>query len=334
VNQEYCPKSAELNVDYDSTGGSGTPASPSGSVVMSDQGWTITGSARVSSKGVWNLLNGWIAFDMDLSKTIVGLQTGSEQGPNANLYTVFPQTGSGDYVGTPRNEANGASQYCDGQGEFTTADSSQKTRANLVADSLCPEMDIVEANSKLAFATTWHSDFVFSPQLPGDFPPPDPCNQFGCINNQFFTPAPDPPSSCVDLLQTPPAPVKTSGIDSTKPFTINASFAADASMTVVFIQNSVVVTIAQADVTGGGNPVTAASLDHLVKNMTSFGSAIESSQWNGYVPLSSESFTNVQCNDGTNSLSNSIFSVSKLRIKGTLKRGSASLCDSSSLTPR
>jgi len=325
---EYCPKAAELRVDFDAQTGAGTPDSPSGSVELRDQGWTTTGLARVSSRGVWNLLDGWIAFDMDLSQTIVGLQTGSMQGPNPNLYIVFPQTGSGDYDGRPRTIASAATQYCDGQGEFS---SQPQTPANLIPNSFCPEMDIIETNSKLAFATTWHSTFTFSPENPGDYPGPDPCNQFGCNNNHFFTPAPDPPSSCQQLpATTPPTPVTTSGIDSAQPFTINASFAADGSMTVEFLQvkgnAASKVLIGRQEVSGGGNPVTQATLDALVGNMTTFGSAIESSQFNGFVPLSSEFFTNVRCNDGTNSLSQSIYSVSNLRVKGVLVRGSASEC--------
>jgi len=270
---------------------------------------------------------------MDLSKTIVGLQTTSMQGPNPNLYTVFPQTGSGDYDGRPRTIAGTATQYCDGQGEFPSGDS-DKTLANLIPNSYCPEMDIIETNSKLAFATTWHSTFTFSPENPGDYPGTDPCNQYGCNNNQFFTPAPDPPSSCQQLPEG--TPVTTSVIDSTRPFTINASFAADGSMTVEFLQgtNAASLVIGQEDVSGGGRPITQATLDAIVGNMTTFGSAIESSQFNGFVPLSSDVFTNVQCNDGTNSLSQSIYSVSNLRVKGLLVRGSASLCTSSSSTPR
>ena len=188
---EYCPKEDELRIDYDDPSGS---SGVSGSVVLRDQGFTTTGSARVSSKGVWNLLNGWIAFDMDLSKTIVGLQSGSQMGPNANLYTVFPQTGSGDYDGRPPSIAGSASQYCDIQGQFEPG--KNQTPANLIPNTLCVEMDIIESNAYLAWGTTWHTTYTWPPENPEKYPGPDPCNQYGCANNQFFTPAPDPPSSC------------------------------------------------------------------------------------------------------------------------------------------
>jgi hypothetical protein len=105
-------------------------------------------------------------------------------------------------------------------------------------------------------------------------------------------------------------------------------------MTVEFLQGTASYVIGQQDVFGGGNPPTQLTLDAIVGNMTTYGTAMESSQWNGFVSMNSEPYSNVQCNDGTNNLSQSIYSVSNLRVKGSLVRGSASVCTSDSSTPR
>merc|ERR1712146_844700 len=84
---------------------------------------SILGRGRVSSKTAFNLLGGYIEFDMDLSA--------AHSGVNQNLYVVSlnrPNCGSGCYCDAP----NGG----------------------------CMELDFIEANGHCAYATTWHTTMV------------------------------------------------------------------------------------------------------------------------------------------------------------------------------
>lgn len=104
----YCP--VEGDMEY------------SGGVVFDSNGWTITGSGHVNGRASFNLLGGYVAFDMDTS--------GCADGVNTNLYTISPQSGID------------SSGYCDIQEN----DSSQ-----------CMEMDLVENNGDCMMQTTWHT---------------------------------------------------------------------------------------------------------------------------------------------------------------------------------
>jgi hypothetical protein len=90
-------------------------------VTFADAGWSIKGSGRVSSKSAWNLLGGFMEFDIDLSEV--------DPEVNANFYTVSP-------VG----ENCGSECYCD-------------SRTN----TPCMEMDIFEGNGQCAMSTTVHT---------------------------------------------------------------------------------------------------------------------------------------------------------------------------------
>lgn len=111
----YCPAVADLGFDYNDGGGE-----------IFDQGWSVTGGARIHSRAAFNLLGGFIEFDMDVSKTQIGI--------NSNLYTISPDLHGAAY--------ESSSQYCDGQG----------------ANGLwCMELDILEANGYCGGATTIHA---------------------------------------------------------------------------------------------------------------------------------------------------------------------------------
>lgn len=94
-----------------------------GDVQWDNNGWTMTGSGGVHAKTSWNLLGGFIEFEMDTS--------GSNAGVNTNLYTTSPD-------GTP-----GGDNYCDIQSNGH--------------GGVCMEMDVIEANGNCAAAATVHT---------------------------------------------------------------------------------------------------------------------------------------------------------------------------------
>jgi len=52
--ETYCPSKADFTSTY------GTPW-------MFDRGWTIRGPGDVATKASFNLINGWVEFDVDFS---------------------------------------------------------------------------------------------------------------------------------------------------------------------------------------------------------------------------------------------------------------------------
>jgi hypothetical protein len=113
-----------------------------GNVTFSDGGWHIVGDGRVSSKTAWNLLGGYMEFDMDT--TAVANEV------NTNFYTS-----------SPSKPNCGEKCYCDIQKSSSGAPS-------------CMEMDIIEANGHCAMATTIHT-------FPTDGKPNNAnCDRWGC----------------------------------------------------------------------------------------------------------------------------------------------------------
>lgn len=94
-----------------------------GNIEWDNNGWTMTGAGGVHAKTSWNLLDGYIEFDMDTS--------GANAGVNTNLYTTSPD-------GEP-----GGDNYCDIQDNGH--------------GGVCMEMDIVEMNGNCAGQATWHT---------------------------------------------------------------------------------------------------------------------------------------------------------------------------------
>jgi len=107
MGEMYCPTQSDF------TGG--------GNIQWHGNGWTMTGSGGVHGKTAFDLLGGFVQFDIDTS--------GAQGGVNNNFYTsspwpsIFPS-------------------YCDIQ-----ANSSPE----------CMEMDIVENNGNCIAQTTWHT---------------------------------------------------------------------------------------------------------------------------------------------------------------------------------
>jgi|TARA_B110000208_G_C11659636_1_gene391128 hypothetical protein len=107
----YCPSKDDWSVEY-------------GNAVLRDDGsssgWVIHGGGRVASTAAFNLLGGYIEFDMNT--------THANTNVNNNFYLTSP-----DRSTFPK--------YCD----------IQQTPG-------CLEMDIVENNGNCVAATTWHTE--------------------------------------------------------------------------------------------------------------------------------------------------------------------------------
>jgi len=108
----YCPKSTDLIVAY-------------GSASLFNGGWTVKGGGAAATKSSYNLLGGYVEYDIDFSAVRTGV--------NANIYTISPYVGSGGF-----NQNN----YCDGA----------KT-----GSGFCLEVDWVESNGNCGGATTLHT---------------------------------------------------------------------------------------------------------------------------------------------------------------------------------
>jgi len=91
-----------------------------GAVSVDQDLWSLTGNARISSKTSWNLLGGFVEFDMN--------NTGVEAEINAALY-----------LSSPAQPNCGLMCYCD------------------INSGPCMEMDIVENNGNCLSATTIHT---------------------------------------------------------------------------------------------------------------------------------------------------------------------------------
>jgi len=115
--KEYCPN-PETDFIEEVEG-------PAGNVQYSDNGWTITGQRRVSSKASFDFSGGGASWDFDLS--------GAHSNVNNNFYVTYPYEGN---CGKPC--------YCDSGGNH---DSQGRG---------CAELDWTENNGGCHQATTWH----------------------------------------------------------------------------------------------------------------------------------------------------------------------------------
>lgn len=107
----FCPSSTDLMVAY-------------GSPKIYNRGWTTTGGGGVATKTAFNLLGGYVEYDMDVTLTQPQI--------NVNIYTISPVIAGSSFKST---------DYCDGA----------KT-----GSSWCPEMDWIESNGALCGRTTYH----------------------------------------------------------------------------------------------------------------------------------------------------------------------------------
>merc|ERR1712190_415536 len=108
----FCPSASDLVIAY------GTPQ-------LNNQGWEVHGNGGVATKAAFNLVGGFVEFDIDFSNVKTGV--------NANIYTISPSTDASGYTG---------SRYCDGA----------KTD-----DNWCLEVDWIESNGNCGGATTLHT---------------------------------------------------------------------------------------------------------------------------------------------------------------------------------
>lgn len=107
----FCPSKSDIIQAY-------------GNPTLLDQGWKNIGSGGVATKSSFNLLGGFVEYDIDVSKV--------EPGVNANIYTIsplFPITGFEQKF------------YCDGQKKDLT---------------WCTEIDWIESNGNCLGASTLH----------------------------------------------------------------------------------------------------------------------------------------------------------------------------------
>lgn len=94
-------------------------------VTLKDGGWDVSGNGGGASKASFNLLGGYVEFDVDVSNT--------RSGVNANLYAIAPSTGGDGYQ---------PGEYCDGAENDSP---------------WCIELDWLESNGHCAGASTIHT---------------------------------------------------------------------------------------------------------------------------------------------------------------------------------
>ena len=113
--KKFCPDIKDFKFAYGSN------------INVFKQGWTFTGGNGIATKSSFNILGGYIEYDIDFSK--------SNTGVNGNIYCIFPNLS---------DKINGyqTTDYCD----------AQKT-----GDNWCPEIDWVESNGKCGGQTTYHT---------------------------------------------------------------------------------------------------------------------------------------------------------------------------------
>jgi len=109
----YCLKASDLTVAY------------GGGVALKDGGYSVNGNGGAASKASFNLLGGYVEFDVDVSNV--------RNGVNANFYAIAPQIGGDGYQ---------PNEYCDGAENDSP---------------WCIELDWVESNGACAGASTIHT---------------------------------------------------------------------------------------------------------------------------------------------------------------------------------
>lgn len=225
----YCPSAGDLMVAY-------------GSADLHDGGWTIHGGGGAATKTAFNLIGGYVEYDMDV--------TGSQTGVIPNIYSVSPSgLGGGGFT-------DDASQYCDDGG----------------SRPYCMEIDWIEANGNCGGATTIHT----SPGT-GD----DGCTSWGCRTEY--------------------------NINSGGKFHMKVMYDGSGKMSL----ESDGVQWGDFNDDPDGHGAWGAIKDQYTQN----GAVIYSSQWTGdWVPAAF-------CGGGPGNLDGSSFSISNLRISGSVVQG-------------
>lgn len=130
----FCPEASDLIIAYGDQ------------VTLRKQGYSVSGNGGAATKASFNLLGGYVEFDVDVS--------GVEKGVNANFYAIAPVIGSDGYQ---------PSEYCDG------AENPQTD---------CIELDWFESNGRCLGASTIHTVMGEGNTLP--------CTSWGCRTHWDF----------------------------------------------------------------------------------------------------------------------------------------------------
>lgn len=132
----FCPSASDLTVAY---GG--------GSVQLNDGGWSLHGGGGAASKAAFNLLGGYVEYDVDF--------TNVKPGVNFNFYTISPGgIGGGGFIKD--------NNYCDGAE---------------AAQTHCMELDFIEGAGNCGLAATIHTK---------DGGAGDGCTAWGCRTEILF----------------------------------------------------------------------------------------------------------------------------------------------------
>jgi len=115
-----------------------------------NQGWNIAGAGAAATKSAFNLINGWVSYNVNFVHVPVGV--------NANVYSISP-----DFGGAP-SFTN--SIYCDGQ----PASGSKPW---------CVEADWIESNGNCGGASTLHT-YNVADNSGG-------CGGWGCTSNYLYS---------------------------------------------------------------------------------------------------------------------------------------------------
>jgi len=115
-HQLYCPNKNDLVVAY---------TVPGSTNQLNDGGWTSQGGGAAATRSSFNLLGGYVEYDIDLSAV--------KPKVNANIYTVSPKFDGPSFK---------KSAYCDGAA---------------TGDKWCLEVDWLESNGNCGGATTLHT---------------------------------------------------------------------------------------------------------------------------------------------------------------------------------
>jgi hypothetical protein len=116
---------------------------------LAEGGWTINGGGGVASKSAFNMLGGYVEYDIDLSNV--------DNGVNANIYTISPSSFKN------KEYFNRTLDYCDGAAS---------------GDDWCMELDWIEANGHCGGAATIHTI-----EGPGN----DGCTAWGCRVSEHYS---------------------------------------------------------------------------------------------------------------------------------------------------
>lgn len=236
--KQYCPKANDFIIAY---------STPGSSTKLIDGGWETRGGAGVATKAAYNLLGGWVEYEVDFSGTNIGV--------NANIYTLSPKITGTDFS---------QKDYCDAQKN---------------GDAWCAEIDWVETNGRCGGATTYH--MVRGAGIG--------CTAWGCHATYKY------------------------------------GSATKFNMRIEYTKDGIIRTYRNGELLTIKPPPTDDDWDVVKQQYTDRGAVIYSSQWVGWVPMAECS--GGQTKGNANDLATSTYSIKKLKIMGSIVKGSsAALC--------